>query len=116
MEQTKYKEIVNEQLELARQRIKDVLTPVDSLTDNQIREIIGNYRVAIEPNFIPWMQRAYETAKTEVAKSVILENIQDEVSQDHPRMLRNFADFSGANLRVEQYAKVSRGCGIISKI
>jgi len=103
-----YKEIVDEQLELAKQRINKTLVPLENLSEDKIRYLIGTYRVAIEPNFIPWMQRAYETARSEVAKKVILENIQDEVSQDHPKMLRDFSTGSGVLLDKRHYAKVSR--------
>ena len=103
-----YKKIVDEQLELAKQRIGRTLVPLEDLSRDQISDLIGTYRVAIEPNFIPWMQRAYETAKSEVAKNVILKNIQDEVSQDHPKMLRDFSTGSGVPLDTRHYARVSK--------
>jgi len=99
---------VDESLDSAKRRIDVALAPVDSLTLEQVRDIIGTYRVAIEPNFIPWMQIAYETARSGVAKRVILENIGDEISQDHPSMLRNFATSSGVELRTEHYTKASK--------
>jgi len=102
-----YNQIVDEQLELAKQRIARTLVQQD-LSESQIRDLIGTYRVAIEPNFIPWMQRAYETARSEVAKKVILENIQVEVSQDHPKMLRDFSRGSGVPLDIRHYARVSK--------
>lgn len=108
MEQREYKGVVDEKLDLARQRIGNALVPVGDLSESQMKDIIGTYRAAIEPNFIPWMQRAYETAKSEVARGVILENIQDEVSQDHPKMLRDFASGSGVVLSPRHYARVSR--------
>ena len=108
MEQKNYGKVVDEQLDLAKQRIEGALVPVGDLSIKQARDIIGTYRVAIEPNFIPWMQRAYETAKSEVARRVILENIQDEVSQDHPEMLRDFSSSSGITLSTEHYALVSK--------
>ncbi len=108
MEQRNYKEIVDEQLELAKQRIGKSLVTLDDLSESQIRDLIGTYRVAIEPNFISWMQRAYETANSKVAKKIILENIRDEVSQDHPKMLRDFSTDSGVPLDTRYYAKVSK--------
>lgn len=103
-----YKGIVDEQLELAKQRIGRALVPLENLSEDQIKRLIGTYRVAIEPNFIPWMQRAYETAKSDIAKKVILENIQCEVSKDHPKMLRDFSASSGVLLDARHYARVSK--------
>ena len=85
----KYEKIFQEQLDLAKRIIKAALVPLSNLSEGQIRDLIGAYRVAIEPNFIPWMQRAYKTARSEVARKVILENIQDEVSQDHRDILHS---------------------------
>jgi hypothetical protein len=108
MDKIKYKEFVDEQFELARQRIRKKLVPIDSLSDGEVKDLIGIYRIAIEPNFIPWMQRAYETAKSDIAKRVILKNIQDEISQDHPKLLRDFSASSGVLLHTRHYATVSK--------
>lgn len=108
MEKQKYETIVQEQLDQAKQRIEGALNPIGGLSQQQVKDIIGTYRVAVEPNFIPWMVQAYQTAQSDVARKVILENIQDEISQDHPQMLRDFCFDAGVILSLEHYTRASQ--------
>ncbi len=108
MEQIPSAQIVTEQLDLAKQRIENALVPAVELTDEQARSIIGTYRVAIEPNFIHWMYQSYQTTKSDKAKQVIAQNIRDEILQDHPKMLRDFAQQCGVSLKEEHYRKASQ--------
>lgn len=108
MKNAQYEQIVNEQLELAKQRIAQSLAPPTELADEQARSIIGTYRIAIEPNFIHWMYQAYQTTKSNKAKKVIAQNIRDEISQDHPKMLRDFAQQCGVNLTEDHYRRASQ--------
>ena len=103
-----FQQIVDEQLNLATQRTRRVLVPLEELSESQMRDLLGAYRAAIEPNFIPWMQRAYVMAKSEIAKQVLLKNIEDELLQDHPQMLRDFTTSLGVRLEPQHYAHVSQ--------
>src|SRR6185295_5432162 len=94
-----YRIFVREQLKKAKSKIRKALIPVDELRDGQAARIIGTYRVAIEPNFIPWMIQAYETSYGEKTRQVLYKNIFDEINQNHPKMLRDFAE--SCRVRIE---------------
>jgi len=99
---------IDAQLGIAKQRIKGVLTPVKDLSIGQMEDILARYKLAIEPNFVPWMQRALDTARSEITRNALSENIQAEVSQDHPKMLRDFVESSGVIITPEHYSQISR--------
>ena len=100
--------LFKEELRTAKRCIEKVLVPVKNLTVEQARNIVGTYRVAIEPNFIPWMLRAYQTVRSDKAKKVIGQNIHDEIAQDHPKMLRDFAQSCGVIVTEEHYRRASQ--------
>jgi hypothetical protein len=54
------------------------------------REIIARYSAVLEGNFIYWMTGAYLAAKSNDARSIILDNLFEEVRDCHPGMLRRF--------------------------
>jgi hypothetical protein len=54
------------------------------------REIIARYSAVLEGNFIYWMTGAYLAAKSNEARSIILDNLFEEVRDCHPGMLRKF--------------------------
>lgn len=55
------------------------------------RGIIARYSAVLEGNFIYWMTGAYLAARSEEARSIITENLLEEVRDSHPHMLRKFA-------------------------
>lgn len=55
------------------------------------RGILARYTAVLEGNFIYWMSGAYLAVGTEEARSIILENLREEVRDCHPGMLRRFA-------------------------
>jgi hypothetical protein len=61
------------------------------LNASQRRGIIARYTAVLEGNFIYWMTGAYLAAKTEGARAIILENLQEEIRDCHPGMMRRFA-------------------------
>ena len=61
------------------------------LSATQRRGIIARYTAVLEGNFIYWMTGAYLSVKSEEARSEIIENLQEEVRDSHPAMLRRFA-------------------------
>jgi hypothetical protein len=74
--------------------IDDLLASLPSaeqlLTDER-RGIIARYSVVLEGNFIYWMTGAYLSVRSEEARSIILDNLLEEVRDCHPGMLRRFA-------------------------
>jgi Iron-containing redox enzyme len=55
------------------------------------RGMIARYSAVLEGNFIYWMTGAYLAARSEEARSIILDNLLEEVRDAHPLMLRKFA-------------------------
>jgi Iron-containing redox enzyme len=62
-----------------------------SLSACQRRGIVARYTAVLEGNFIYWMTGAYLAARTEESRSIILENVREEVRDCHPGMMRRFA-------------------------
>ena len=61
------------------------------LSAEKRRGIISRYTAVLEGNFIYWMTGAYLAVASEDARSIILENLHEEVRDSHPAMLRRFA-------------------------
>ncbi|MBV8807263.1 MAG: iron-containing redox enzyme family protein [Acidobacteriaceae bacterium] len=66
------------------------LPDADRLTPSERRGIIGRYAAVLEGNFIYWMTGAYLAAGSEEARSIITDNLLEEVRDSHPAMLRRF--------------------------
>jgi hypothetical protein len=62
-----------------------------SLSADERRGIIARYTSVLEGNFIYWMTGAYLSVGSEEARSIILDNLREEVRDCHPGMLRRFA-------------------------
>jgi len=63
----------------------------DCLSAQQRRDMIARYTTVLEGNFIYWMTGAFLAAKSEEAREIVIENLQEEVRDCHPGMLRRFA-------------------------
>ncbi len=66
------------------------LPSLERVSSDQRRGIIARYSSVLEGNFIYWMTGAYLATSTDAARSNILENLNEEVRDSHPRMLRTF--------------------------
>jgi len=63
----------------------------ERLSADQRRGIIARYTAVLEGNFIYWMTGAYLAVTSDPARAIILDNLQEEVRDAHPLMLRKFA-------------------------
>jgi hypothetical protein len=61
------------------------------LAAEQRRGIIARYSAVLEANFIYWMTATYLAVRSEKARPILIENLQEEVRDSHPVMLRKFA-------------------------
>jgi len=59
-------------------------------------EIVARYGAVLEGNFIYWMTGCFLAANSEEARSIIRENLLEEVRDGHPEMLRKFVRKAGA--------------------
>ena len=80
-----------------RERIGKVITDLiaslpssQQLNPSERRGIIARYSAVLEGNFIYWMTGAYLAVESEKARSLILENLSEEIRDCHPGMLRRF--------------------------
>src|SRR5271165_648927 len=73
-----------------------MLPDAAELSASQRRGIIARYSAVLEGNFIYWMTGAYLSAKTDEARSIIIDNLREEIGDCHPGMLRRFAIASQA--------------------
>jgi len=74
--------------------IEDLLASLphtERLSADDRRGILARYTAVLEGNFIYWMTGAYLSVASEEARSIILENLREEVRDAHPDMLRRFA-------------------------
>lgn len=89
---------IQEQASLLREEINGAVeTLIESLPNPEClsaelrRGIIARYTAVLEGNFIYWMTGAYLAVKSDEARAIIRENLNDEVRGCHPGMLRRFA-------------------------
>src|SRR5579871_2237580 len=62
-----------------------------TLSGEERRGIIARYASVLEGNFIYWMTATVIAAKAEQSRPILLENLNDEVRDCHPLMMRKFA-------------------------
>jgi hypothetical protein len=82
---------IEEDLDYAIEDLLASLPAHEQLSASQRRGIIARYTAVLEGNFIYWMTGAYLAVTSEQARSIILDNLHEEVRDSHPRMLRTFA-------------------------
>lgn len=61
------------------------------LTHEDRRGIIARYTAVLEGNFIYWMTATLLAVQSEDARPILLDNLNEEVRDAHPAMLRRFA-------------------------
>ncbi|QJW95171.1 hypothetical protein [Frigoriglobus tundricola] len=69
----------------------DSLPDPKQLTGEERRGIIARYTSVLEGNFIYWMTATALAAKAEHSRPILLGNLNEEVRDCHPLMLRKFA-------------------------
>jgi hypothetical protein len=82
---------IQNQIERAIDSLITSLPDPERLSADQRRGIVARYTAVLEGNFIYWMTAAYLSVRSEEARSIILENLHEEVRDCHPGMLRKFA-------------------------
>lgn len=83
--------LIQEQVEEEIDTMVTSLPNPKCLSAAQQRGIIRRYTAVLEGNFIYWMTGAYLGVTSEEARSIILDNLREEVRDCHPGMLRRFA-------------------------
>src|SRR5438105_2000022 len=86
-----YTESIQERTDRVVDDLLASLPRAEQLSAEERRGIIARYTAVLEGNFIYWMTGAYLSARSDLARSIILENLHEEVRDCHPGMLRRFA-------------------------
>lgn len=81
---------IEEEVGSSIQDVISVLPDPATLSLHQCRLVIARYAAVLEGNFIYWMTGAYLSARTDAARSIIADNLLEEVRDAHPHMLRKF--------------------------
>jgi hypothetical protein len=81
---------IQERVDYAVDDLFRSLPDPETLSAEQRRGIIARYSAVLEGNFIYWMTGALLAVKSEEARSIIIENLTEEVRDSHPDMLRRF--------------------------
>lgn len=71
-------------------RVDQMLPDIDQMTNEQLAAVLLTYRYTIEPVFIPWLAAAWGQCSSEAAKHASWDNLDCEMRDDHPKMLRDF--------------------------
>lgn len=82
---------IQQQVNLCIDDLVAALPDPKKLPADQRRGTIARYTAVLEGNFIYWMTGAYLCVRSEAARSIILDNLLEEVRDSHPAMLRRFA-------------------------
>lgn len=82
---------IQQDVDDAIEKLLASLPDINKLCAEQRRSIVARYTAVLEGNFIYWMTGAYLAVGSEQARSIILDNLREEVRDSHPRMLRTFA-------------------------
>ncbi len=86
------------------------------VTNEQARDIIAKYTAAFEGNFISWMAAITIAAQTVQGRYAAEENIEVEMRDNHPGMLRSFASLSQAQPSKEHYESIQKEVEEIRKL
>jgi hypothetical protein len=82
---------IRERIECVVDELFELLPNPIALSSEQQRGIIARYAAVLEGNFIYWMTATLLSVKSDDARSIIEENLLEEVRDCHPGMMRRFA-------------------------
>ncbi|MFT4311458.1 MAG: iron-containing redox enzyme family protein [Candidatus Woesearchaeota archaeon] len=114
--QEEFEIFLNQELDKSKQRVSELVKTHENVSDKQAKKILGNYGVAIGNNFVPWMVHAYANANSKVSKAYLLENLDEEIHGNHPRMLRDFLADAGVVIGMDNYFDVSKPVADMNKL
>ena len=97
---------IHKKLEQARNNVKSKLKTIDVFSVEQAKDILARYTAGIEGNFVQWMGAAVIYARSPQGKYAATENLDVEVKENHPAILREFAKSAKAEPSLEHYQAV----------
>lgn len=113
-------EAIREQVNHKIEDLLSVFPDPASLSAKERRDIIARYTAVLEGNFIYWMTAALITVGTEKAREEIVENLEEEIRECHPAMMRRFAIAANAapsdSDAAAVYQNLARVRGFVGKL
>jgi Iron-containing redox enzyme len=103
------RDIAQKYIEAAIDDIISSLPDPARLSSDQRRGIIARYTAVLEPNFIYWMTATYLSARSAEAHQIIKDNLREEVRDNHPGMLRRFAQAARATAADADHITIGKG-------
>ncbi|MBV9174048.1 MAG: hypothetical protein JOZ81_28640, partial [Chloroflexi bacterium] len=91
-----YEISLKKQIQRSVDEVMASLPRPENLSAEQRRGIIARYDTVLEANFIYWMTATYLSVMSQEARTIILDNLHEEVGDCHPEMLRRFTRAAGA--------------------
>jgi hypothetical protein len=79
-----------DKIDLAVVNLMKWLPPVNQLSGEQRRAIIARYSIVLETNFIHWMSATLISVRSQHAQAIAAQNLREEISENHPGMMRRF--------------------------
>jgi hypothetical protein len=105
---------LQERFATATEAIRSLLQK--TITNEEAREIIARYTAAFEGNFVAWMAATTISTQTVQGRYAAEENIEVEMRDNHPGMLRKFAQFSNAEPSQKHYESIQKELNEIRKL
>jgi hypothetical protein len=82
---------IKDQVDFTIDNLIASLPNINQLTREERRGIIARYTAVLEGNFIYWMTATFMAVHSEEARPILIDNLQEEVRDCHPVMMRKFA-------------------------
>ena len=82
---------IQEHIDRVTQDLLGSLPNPERLSADEQRGIIARYTAVLEGNFIYWMTAAHLSVRSDEARTIVEDNLREEVRDNHPGMLRKFA-------------------------
>lgn len=107
---------LKEKIVKVTEEVKNLLPKASELTNEQARKIIQRYTAAIEGNFLSWMSGATISVSSIISKFAVDENLWVEIKDNHPGILRLFAQQVNAEPNSEDYRYVQKELNAVREI
>jgi len=88
---------------VSRAEIRSALPDSDDLTKDECRQIIRRYAAGVGGNFVTWLAAGVVSCRSIEGRYAASENVHIEIRDNHPAMLRRFAEGSGAVPSADDY-------------
>lgn len=97
-----------EKISVAVKEVMGLVSSISLVSAEDAKKIIKRYAAGIEGNFIAWLSSAHICVKSNKGRNIINENLQVEIGENHPAMLRNFAKECNAEPNSEDFQYIEK--------